>query len=165
MIATGHTAVGVIAGITAYSFLGQGDLVSGLVIAGVCGAVSHYVVDFIPHGHFFAADKLKAHLGQIIIFDLFLPITLFLGGIYFKHGLSALLLYTMFGIGGAQLPDVLDGLIYTKVIRAKGLLKVENSFHQATHWHGTGSKTLLLGLRDVWQILVILAAVLLVALY
>ncbi len=62
----------------------------------------------------------------------------------------------MFGIGGSQLPDVIDGLIGIKVLKAKGLLKVENDFHQRLHWHGTGSKTLLLDLRDLWHLLIIL---------
>lgn len=158
MVSFGHTAVGVIVGYTAYSYLGQDNLVSGLLITGTVGVVSHYVMDFIPHGHFFRPKDYKKSIAPVIIFDLFLSIILFLGLIYYKQGLSVQFFYAMFGIGGSQLPDVIDGLIYTKRIKAKGLLKVENNFHQSLHWHGQGSRTLLLGMRDIWQVLIILIA-------
>lgn len=162
MVALGHTAVGVIVGATAYQFLGQGDLATGLVAAGAAGVASHYLGDFIPHGHFVKPDELKKVLLPIIIFDLFLPIVLFLGLTYFKEEFGQKFLYIMFGIGGSQLPDVLDGLIYTGVLKCKGLFKIENKFHQGLHWHGRGAKTLLLGTRDLWQVLMIAVACLLV---
>ncbi len=163
MVAVGHTAVGVIVGVTAYQFLGQGGIVTGLLAAGTIGVASHYLGDFIPHGHFVKPDKLKKVLLPIIIFDLLLPIILFLGLLYLKDGFSQRMLYIMFGIGGTQLPDVLDGLLFIGFIKNKGLIKAENDFHQGLHWHGTGDKTLLLGLRDIWQILLILFAFFLVS--
>lgn len=162
MVAVGHTAVGVIVGATAYQFLGQGDLVTGLLVTGTAGIVSHYLGDFIPHGHFVKPDKLKKVLLQIIIFDLFLPIILMLGITYFKEGFSQKLFYIMFGVGGSQIPDVLDGLFFTGVLKSRGLIKVENKFHQGLHWHGKGSKTLLLGTRDLWQVLTVMIAIFLV---
>lgn len=158
MVAIGHTAVGVIVGVTAYQFVGQGDLITGLLVTGTAGVVSHYIGDFIPHGHFVRPDKLKKALASIIIFDLLLPIILLLGLVYLKEGFNPRLLYIMFGIGGTQLPDVLDGLIFTGFIKNKGLIKAENDFHQGLHWHGTGAKTLLLGARDIWQVLLIAVA-------
>lgn len=162
MVAFGHTAVGVIVGAGVFQFLGHGDLASGLIITGTAGVISHYITDFIPHGHFVESDKVKKYLLPIIIFDLSLPILLLLGWFYLKNGFNQQLFYIMFGIGGAQLPDVLDGLIYTNFIKAKGFIKLENDFHQGLHWHGKGSKTLLLGIRDLWQILLILTAMFLI---
>lgn len=162
MVAFGHTAVGTIIGVTAYSFLNPGDLASGLIAAGAFGVVSHYITDFIPHGHFVGPDQLKKYLTPIIIFDVLLPIFLILGALYLKEGFSPKFFYIMFGIGGAQLPDVLDGLIFVNVIKTKGLLKMENKFHQALHWHGTGSRSLLLGIRDIWQAAMIVFALYLV---
>ncbi len=162
MVAVGHTALGVIVGVTAYQFLGQGDLVTGLLVTGTAGVVSHYLGDFIPHGHFVKPEKLKKVLLPIILFDLFLPIILMLGLIYFKEGFSQKLLYIMFGIGGAQLPDILDGLIFTGILKRRGLLKIENKFHQGLHWHGRDTKTLLLGARDLWQVLMVAIALFLV---
>lgn len=168
MIAAGHTAVGVIVGAATYQILGQaphqmvqgqGDLATGLIAAGIAGVVSHYLTDFIPHGHFVKPDKLKKVLLPIIIFDLLLPIFLFLGLTYLKSGFNERLLYIMFGIGGAQLPDVLDGLFFINILKDKGLTKIENNFHQGLHWHGRDAATLLLGFRDIWQVLTAIIAI------
>lgn len=158
MVAFGHTALGVIVGVTTYQYLGESNLVSGLAIAAASGILAHYSADFIPHGHFFKPEKFKKYLIPIIIFDLFLSVVLFLGWTFLKDGFGEKFLYIMFGIGGSQLPDILDGLVYIGVIKAKGLFKIENNFHQKLHWHGTGSKALLLGLYDIWQVFIILTA-------
>lgn len=158
MVSFGHTAVGIIVGVTAERYLGQGNLATGLLITGTIGVISHYITDSIPHGHFTMPKGYKKGILNIIIFDLFLSIVLFLGTIYLKEGISQKFLYSLFGIGGSQLPDVFDGLIHTKIIKAKGFLKIENIFHQHIHWHGKGNKTLLLGKRDLWQLAVVLIA-------
>lgn len=163
MVATGHTAIGVIIGVTAYNLIGQNNLVTGLVVCGTLGVVSHYLADAIPHGHFFTLEKLKKNIGNIIIFDVFLPILLFLGAIYLKDGFGEKLLYVMFSVGGAQLPDVIDGLSYTDKIKPGALLKTEINIHQDLHWHGKGYKTLLIGMRDIWQLIIILIAVLFIS--
>lgn len=161
MISFGHTAVGVIIGISAYQFLGSDNLAGSLIITGSVGFVAHYVMDAIPHGHFFMGKNYKDGIVSVIIFDLSLSIILFLGLLYFKEGFSEKFLYAMFGIGGSQLPDVIDGLIYIKIIKAKGLLKTENKLHQAIHWHDKNLKPLLLSSRDLWQILIVLIALIL----
>lgn len=158
MVSFGHTGVGIIVAVTAQHYLGQGDLVTGLLITGTVGVISHYITDCIPHGHFTMPKNYKKGIRNIIIFDLFLSVLLFLGAIYLKEGFSQKLLYALFGIGGSQLPDVLDGLIYTGFLKAKGLLKTENKFHESTHWHGKEDKTLLLGKKDLWQLAIVLIA-------
>lgn len=162
MVAFGHTAVGVIVGVTAYNYFGQSNSINGLVATGALGVVSHYIADFIPHGHFFKPDKFHKYIMPVIIFDLLIPIVVFLGITYFKDGFSGKLLYIMFGIGGSQLPDVIAGLGLAGFIKAKGPLKIEERFHEGLHWHGSGSDALLLGLIDIWQALMILIAFLLV---
>lgn len=158
MVSFGHTAVGVIVGMTVEKHLGQGNLVTGLVTTGGIGILSHYIADFIPHGHFAMPKGFKKGILKIIIFDLFLSIVLFLGIIYLKDGISSTFLYVFFAIGGSQLPDVLGGLVAIKAIKAKGLLKIEHDIHNGMHWHGVGNKTLLLGLFDIWQLAVVLIA-------
>lgn len=162
MVATGHTAVGVIVGVTAYHFLGDGNLITGLAVAGTAGIALHYLADFIPHGHFFMPKDFKKYIVPVLVLDVILPIALFLGGVYLKNGLTEKFLYVLFSIGGSQIPDVLDGLIYTAKLKRGNLLKTENDFHQELHWHGRGLKTLLLGFRDIWQVLVIFIALFLV---
>ncbi len=162
MISFGHTAVGVIVGVTFYQFLAQGDLATGLITAGSVGFVSHYVMDFIPHGHFFRPKDFNKSILPVIFFDLLGSIALFLGIIYLKEGFSQKFLYIMFGIGGSQLPDVIDGLMRIKMIKTQGVLKIEYDFHEVLHWHGRGSNTLLLDFRDIWQVFIVLIALFLV---
>lgn len=160
MVAFGHSAVGVIVGTTAYNFFGQGNLATGLILAGAAGVISHYITDFIPHGHFTTLKNYKKGIIPIIIFDLLLSVLIFLG-LYLKDGLNLKFFYVLFGIGGSHLPDVLDGLIHIGLVKAKGALKIENNFHQMIHWHARNQKALLLGLKDIWQLTVVLAALLL----
>ncbi len=163
MVSFGHTAVGVVIGVTAYHYLGQGNLAEGLLITGTVGVVSHYLMDAIPHGHFYLPKNYGIEIVPIIIFDLFLSIAIFLGIIYSKAGLGPIFFYTMFGIGGAQLPDVLEGLIHLKILKNKGLVKLENNLHNGLHWNSRNSEVLLLGSRDIWQLFVILAAIFLIS--
>jgi hypothetical protein len=134
-----------------------------LLAAGAAGLVSHYVTDFIPHGHFIRHNQFKSKVYLEIIFNLFLSIALVVCLIYMKEGLSLKLWYVLFGIGGAQLPDVLDGLIYTNFLPRRGILKIENNFHQSTHWHAIWKNGKIIdGLpweffkRDIWQVMVAL---------
>lgn len=158
MVATGHTAIGVIIGITAYNLIGQNNLVAGLIVCGGLGVVTHYLFDAIPHGHFFSDKDLKKKIKSIIILDVLLPIVLFLFSLYLKDGLTTKLFYVLFAIGGSQLPDVIDGLIYTDIIKPISFLKHEIKFHQIIHWHSHNPNVLLISIIDIWQVLIVLFA-------
>ncbi len=168
MVAFGHTAVGTAVGLATFYTFGHSDPVLGLLAAGTFGIVSHYVCDFIPHGHFFHHNDFKKKIIWAIVFDLFLSVVLFSFLAYLNYGLSVKFWYILFGIGGAQLPDVLDGFYYIGWIPKKGFLKIENDFHQSTHWHaiyknGKLVTGLPIGRRDVWQVTSVVVALLLVA--
>lgn len=156
MIAFGHTAVGASIGLATYQLIGGTDIALGLITAGALGIISHYITDFIPHGHFFNEKGYKSKVIYVIIFDLLLSILLFLGTAHLIGDSPKQLLYILFGIGGAQLPDVLDGLIYIDLLPVVGFFKLENRFHRYLHWHGVGEKTLLLGKRDIWQLAIVI---------
>src|SRR3989344_7004364 len=98
MVSFGHTAIGVVIGISAEKYFVQGNLITGLITTGGIGVLSHYIADFIPHGHFAMPKGFKKGILKIIIFDLFLSIVLFLGAIYLKEGVSSTFLYVLFGI-------------------------------------------------------------------
>lgn len=160
MIAFGHTAVGASIGLATYQLIGGTDIALGLITAGSLGIVSHYITDFIPHGHFFKEKAYKSKVIYVIIFDLLLSVLLFLSTAHFAGGSPEQLLYILFGIGGAQLPDVLDGLIYIDLLPIVGFFKLENNFHRYLHWHGVGKKSLLIGKRDIWQASVVILSLL-----
>lgn len=153
MVAFGHTAVGAIIGYYAYQTLTPGNPYAGLIITGTVGVVSHYIMDTIPHGHYFKHSEYKSKIIPTIILDLALPILLYLAcAYYFSNSNILFTLFILFGIGGSQLPDILDGLIYTGFIKKNGLLKMENNIHTSTHWHGKFDNVLLFSFWDIWQI-------------
>ena len=163
MVAFGHTAVGTIVGVAAFQVLGRGDIALGLVATGIFGIISHYLADLIPHGHFFTDPKKYDKLIiWVILFDLLLPFLFILGFAHLLGKGGSEMLYILFGIGGAQLPDVLDGLRRIKLLPEIGFFKIENDFHLSTHWHGKEEKALIFGVADVWQMLVFVGAVYLI---
>lgn len=161
MVSFGHTATGTIVGLAVYNLI-PSHSVEGLLLATGAGIVSHYIFDLVPHGHWFRHKDYKKKIFNVIILDLLLFFLVFVGIAYHRFGLNIELLYILFGIGGAQLPDILDGFIYIGVIKKKGFFKIENNFHQATHWHGALNKSLIWGKRDIWQVIVLVLALLLV---
>lgn len=163
MIAFGHTAIGT--GVGLYTATLTSDPVLGSLTAFGAGIISHYVADFVPHGHFFGINtkNFKSKIFKAIVFDLFLSLVIFVGAAYLKFDLSTTFLFILAGIAGSQLPDVLDGFIYIDVLPNKGLIKKENDFHQLMHWHGAKEKGLRWNLlkRDFWQVGVVLAVLIL----
>lgn len=161
MVAFGHTAVGAIVGVISYKTFGQGDIALGLISTGFAGWISHYLADLMPHGHFFREEGFEKKIIWVIIFDLLLPILLLLGFAHYFNNSYIKILYIVFGIGGAQLPDVLGGLRKLELLPKIYILNREYNFHMSTHWHGTKDKTLLWSLKDIWQVLTFILAILL----
>lgn len=158
MIAFGHTAIGTLVGVYSYGLTqGSADNLSLAIPLGA-GIVSHYVTDFIPHGHFMgdAFKNFSKTLVGILIFDLAFSVVLFAGISYMLFGVNTLLFYILAGVAGSQLPDVIDGLMGIKVLPKKGFLKKENNFHQLVHWHGSYEKALIIGFLDIWQLAVVI---------
>lgn len=161
MIAFGHTATGAMVGLAVYKYLGNTDPLTGLLVAGTIGVISHYIFDSIPHGHFFLfkkSDNYRKKVFPILIFDVFGSVLLFTLAAYYTFGFNIGLFYILFGIGGAQLPDVIDGLIFSGFLKRSGIIKLENDFHIWTHWHGKFEKALLLSKWDLWQVASVLIA-------
>lgn len=165
MVAFGHTAVGALVGLGVYHYLGTSQPEIGLVVSGACGITSHYLADALPHGHFFSEKQFKKKIIWVIIFDFLLSVIVFAGTTLLLNGLEWKFWYVLFAIGGAQLPDVLDGWYYLGVIPHKGIFKIENSFHRSMHWHGIFEKGVLvdgqpLKISDIWQVATVLIALL-----
>jgi hypothetical protein len=156
MIAFGHTAVGAGVGLIGYHLFGSQSPVIGLTETAALGIVSHYLTDFIPHGHFFRKTTPNK-LFLAVIFDLFVSLILFTLVSFINYGLSIKFWYILFGIGGSQFPDVIGGLYFLKIIPHQGFFKIENKFHwYMVHWHGTLETALLWGKRDIWQVATVL---------
>ncbi len=159
MVAFGHTAVGVLIGVTTAHFVADSDPVLGMSLAFGVGLVSHYLADFIPHGHFFTdTTKYKKYALPIIIFDLGLGGVIFLGLSFLKFGVSWPMVYIILAVVASELPDALDAFVWMKMIKPKGLIGLEYQLHRAMHWHARPDPGLPLGLYDIWQVAVIIGA-------
>lgn len=164
MVAFGHSAVGTIVGIGTYHLIAEhSDLALGLIAAGFAGVVSHYLMDLMPHGHFFRGEaNFKKYINLVIIFDLFLPILLILSLAHFFNKSALEILYILFAIGGAQLPDILMGLEKQNLLYKTKIFQLESRFHMSTHWHGIGERALLFNKGDIWQFLAFILALVLI---
>ncbi len=166
MVAFGHTAIGVLVGVASYKAFSSGDIALGLILTGTIGVASHYLMDTVPHGHFFTdLKKYEKLILRVILFDLALPVLFILGLMHFSGRSGTEILYVLFGIGGSQLPDIIEGLKTIRLLPDSKLFRLENKFHNNTHWHGKGENALLWGLRDIWQIAVFVLAILVVIFY
>lgn len=161
MVAFGHSAVGVITGLGVYNLTQSSNLPLDLSLSFSAGLVSHYITDFIPHGHFFKYKDYHQKIIYVIIFDFLLSLVIFTTLAFSKFDLTPPFWFILFAIAGAQLPDILDGSVHAGFIKAKGILKAEYNFHMNTHWHGKLKKGLMLGRRDIWQLAVIFIAIIL----
>ncbi|MBI3486257.1 hypothetical protein HY025_04960 [Candidatus Daviesbacteria bacterium] len=156
MIAFGHTGAGASIGLLGYSLYKDSNPILGLGYTAGLGIISHYILDFVPHGHFVKPAKLHKYLIPILVGDVFLSVLIFLGADFLKEGLTLRFLYILFGIGGSLLPDIVDGLMEIKYLPRNLLFKIEYGFHKGLHWHGKDGKTRLLDFIDIWQIALIL---------
>jgi hypothetical protein len=152
MVAFGHTAVGALVGLASYNIYGSQNPATAFQMAIIGGLASHYLVDTIPHGHFSNLKDYKKKIVYIIIFDLFLSLLIFTSASIFNFGLSLKTWLILTGIAFSQAPDVLDGLIYIGFLKKNYLINMEMAIHEATHWHGTGSKVLAFSIFDIWQV-------------
>ncbi len=151
MIATAHTAIGSLIGYYSYQSSNYTNLPLDLAKTFSLGLASHYVADFIPHGHLFAYKDYSKKIAAVIIFDLILSIALFVSLVFLKHNLLTTI-FVITGIAGSQLPDVVFGLKRTNILPKFSILKPEEKLHHLMHWHGDTLSALRFSIVDIWQI-------------
>lgn len=158
MIAIGHTAVGFSVGLLVARVVPD-PFLAGIIV--FCSGIAlHYLTDWIPHGHL-TAKQIDPYDSHLIYWDLFGGGLFFLLLSLFYFGLSKITLIILISIFANQLSDVLAFLTRRKILPFQGLFVKEFAFHQATHWHGLGMDTLPISRRDIWQLIVILGALVL----
>jgi hypothetical protein len=169
MIAVGHTSVGVLVGLAGSTLLpAEAPLWLLVVITGVAGVASHYVMDLVPHGHYQFDGKTPSRRSVILLsLDLGLPIIIIAIILLAKFGLGPASWLVAAGVAGAQAPDIFDGLLDKGLIPAGRLATKESTIHYRTHWHNPTDPTkatpqggIPLGLADMWQGLVAAIALL-----
>lgn len=144
MIALGHSAGGALVGLMGVSLVESGLAPVGVVLPMtlLAGIGSHYIGDWIPHGHY-RFDLLGNRRSSLIklALDLVLPIGLLLGLAGQKYGFGAEWWLVATGILGALLPDMVEILIDLKVLPNSALAREHRTFHyQKVHWHNDPAK-------------------------
>lgn len=166
MIGFGHTSTGVLIGIGAIQFLPEKiSTPTQIFIVFLLGVISHYITDFIPHGHY-AIDPEKLTKKSLALFTLdtlgvamfFLLIALY------KYGLTSSFWLIAFAITGAQLPDVWQGINKLTRIKQNTITSFESYLHsKIAHWHNPPNTPIPGGGRpwsqaDIWQISIFMFA-------
>lgn len=158
MVSFGHTGVGAVMGLLAYQ-LEPGNPVLGLGLSGALGVGSHYLSDLLPHGHFTDFSN-REKLKVVLLADLGVSLVLMITLSFFKFGFSWKFFYILFGIGGAQLPDIIHGLYYMSVLKGR-IFQTESRFHKDIHWFEKG-KVRPWSLWDIWQVALFLICLIII---
>lgn len=157
MIATGHIAVGFGIGVVVAQRI-KSPVIGGIV-GFSAGVISHYITDFIPHGHIVVYENLSKPASFPLIFlDVFVGGLVFLIATCFKFRLSLTSLVVLITMAGSLLVDVVDALLYYtgNIPPPSTFLGWQYHFHKdILHWHGGRENSLPIGWYDIWQLAII----------
>lgn len=162
MVILGHAGVGAMSGIAVHqAFHQQVPFTWVLVIALIIGVLSHYVTDWIPHGHYHINLGYPGTVANIaILVDFAGSVLLMLVLTWLAVGFSLMWWVVAATVFGAILPDVAEVLQDYKIITRWRWLRIHTSFHQGfLHWHNSGGRPLPWRLVDIWQIAIAFVAV------
>lgn len=165
MVAFGHISVGAVIGSSVV--VGSSPAtpyIFKLAIVIVIAWLSHYATDFIPHGHYhFETKQLKKGLPLLFLLDTAGSFALLALLLLATLGFSASAVLVVTGMVAAVIPDILESVIDIKHIRMGQLLKSHRHFHQKVlHWHNQKGHSLPWGMRDIWQVVTAIVALLVV---
>ncbi len=160
MVAAGHTSIGVLVAITVHSVVPQTSLWQQGIIVFVLAVLSHYIVDFIPHGHYSMSFTSPTWPQRLTVLLDLIGFALIVGLIALgQYGFGSELLLIIVGVFGAQLTDIWDWVIVERGwVRLKGLVLKHRKFHKLIHWHDVVDhygkrKARPIGWWDAWQVL------------
>lgn len=162
MILLGHTATGSWVGIaTYYATAGHLPLSATVMVAAAIGIASHYIFDWIPHGHYHINLGYPNKISQAAVAGDFLgSILLMMGAAAISFGLGAMWWTILGAVLGALMPDVIEMLQNYRLIPRTRWLRAHSQFHlEYLHWHNTGGRPQPWRWTDAWQIAVGVAAV------
>lgn len=147
MIALGHTGSAALVGVAAIDTLAELSLPLGAVwpVIVLSGVATHYIGDFLPHGHY--RFNLKTNRKESLLKlgpDLVLPILLVLILCADKFGIGWEWAVMLLLLVGVHLPDVFENLVNLKVLPLTEAAKEHRRFHyDRLHWHNDPSKSKL----------------------
>lgn len=159
MVAAGHTSVGVLVAITVHSAIPQTPLWQQAIVVFTLAVLSHYVVDFIPHGHYSMSFTSPTWPQRLMVLLDLVGFALIIGLITLsQYGFGPESFLVAVGIFGAQLTDIWDWVIVERGwIKLEGLVLRHRELHQLIHWHDIRDergkrRARPIGWWDIWQV-------------
>jgi uncharacterized protein with PQ loop repeat len=166
MIASSHNAVGFTLG---YSIVKNvQDPILGMILSILGGVITHYLFDAMPHGHFTKVGITKK-LSKINIFifsDLIFSFLLFVVYAILIFGFGNDFIIIFLAMVASQIPDIINsGIPFLRKGYQNKVFSLDTKIHNMMHWHGLGVDTLLIGWTDIWQLALIMVALLIPTLW
>lgn len=160
MIASGHSSVGVIIALSVERIVpATTPLWQKALLVFVFSFISHYLTDFIPHGHYTAKiDPNKWWTNYPLMIDLIGFAALFGIIALWQFGFTEPTLLIVVGIAAAQLTDIWDWFIVARGwVPLRGMVKKHRKLHELIHWHSTTDEQgkrhgLPISWIDIWQV-------------
>jgi len=159
----GHNITGASIGLACYSWIDRPIL--AFISAVIAGFISHYVFDFIPHGHYKDVGTRKSD-GSLIEIDKKTLIFVLLDAIPSLIAINLAVffmsdsLWTTFivasAIAAAQLPDAIEFFIDIGFIKKSKFLAKHRNFHmfEPIHWHSPSPAVARVWTwTDIWQLI------------
>lgn len=169
MIALGHTGSGALVGLAAVSTLAEvpAPLPLALLIVLLSGIATHYIGDWLPHGHYrFNSQKLNKSEVIKLSVDLLLPVLLILILAINEFEVGWEFTVILAALAGVHLPDIFENLIDLKILPNTAGAKEHRKFHyDILHWHNDRAKSNLphgarpLKWVDIYQLAFLVAPV------
>jgi hypothetical protein len=167
MIALGHTGAGALVGLLGLS-IHQADILPlwALFMMTLVAAIgSHYVGDWLPHGHY-PFNLKQDRQGSIIRLglDLGIGFGLLIIAAWSAYGFGVELSLILLGAIGANVPDIFENLVNLKLLPNGQRTREHRAWHaKRLHWHNDPNSPLPGGARvltwvDLYQSAFIVAA-------
>lgn len=155
MVSFGHSSGGVIIAIAVARSLPQLGVGTQLALIIILAVLSHYLLDYIPHGHYkFEFPRASRNSWALLLIDGVGGALLVLSAITWRYGTGQMLLLAATGLAAANLPDVFTAAVKMGFIPQWLWVKAHQKLHLGTiHWHSPHpSHPLPWGARDIWQV-------------
>lgn len=170
MIAAGHSSIGIIVAVVVERLTPSWPLWLQVFTVFTIALASHYIVDFIPHGHYHRDLSRPQWWEKIAVgMDLvgFALLALLIS--FARTGLGSQTILIVSGIAGGQFTDVWDWVIVARGwVPLRGWVAQHRRLHELLHWHNVRDergqeKARPIGWWDAWQLMAIFMALYLLA--
>ncbi len=137
MIGIGHASIGAVIGLAVAVMAPGLPLELKLSLVASLALFSHYMADWIPHGHYHVRYKpLSARNITLFVLDVFVFEAMLMALTLLRFGFGQTFWLVGLGISMALLPDVFEALVRFAIIPDSAFTRAHTYFHfKRLHWH------------------------------